>query len=275
MVLFSQNEVTPKLQVGLNILPSIGSLHFNNRVSLITSIPLKLNISSFYYSVSLQLKELLQPNVLKYFQSQEHQVYAISSNPNHEIVICKSVLRMRVSKDTYAFLGLQGVKSRQENQKYIIEINLSDLNLKPGNKLFDRIEWSFSRLNFFYDLLCYTTSNSAEINSQEIPFSKACRINLSLTSSTLENIKIPYFITEKGEANLRAELMKANEWIGMTLAKAERLKADDSVNPFISMYETLEPYAIDTCYISRIEGFISAQLISEILSSLGYHDLLI
>jgi hypothetical protein len=251
-----------KLLISNNKTPSLYEL--TNSVSIITQSPLFINNPYYYNSVSLTISQLLAPEMLQIFQKETCSTYAISNY--HHLTICDSVLKFRVTKDIYSSLGLIGTKF---NHFYVITVDLSDINFKPGSKNYDRCKWSFTNLTTKFDMLISHFDNLTGCIPTELH--NSIKISPELISTSI-NVPIPTFDFFSNSHNLEQfEQISLEwlEWIGMALINSDRLKLDDKVDKFISMYEIPLPNMRSDIHITKITGLLHPSFLAQIFSILS------
>jgi hypothetical protein len=66
----------------------------------------------------------------------------------------------------------------------------------------------------------------------------------------------------------REEALECYEWLGMIACDADRMRAGDSVDPFISLYPVPTPYRIEDGFRCRWRGMITSEQIHRTLMGL-------
>ncbi|KAJ3042839.1 Ribonuclease P protein subunit p40 [Rhizophlyctis rosea] len=193
-------------------------------------------------------------------------------------------LLLNVTKPTYEKLGLVGKPSQlsPKGERYQISVDISAPSFKPTNKLYERVKWCFEHtLPNTYDF--YMSSIDSSTGAlRDIPFppdANAKTISNPFTSHTEENVLIPpmsnlplSFSSGIDGAEDQETVLERLEWIGMVACGADRIRATDKVDPFISVYSTPEASTPGDVFIGTWTGFIPAKQILDLIT--GLRDLI-
>ncbi|KAJ8095342.1 hypothetical protein PM082_010565 [Marasmius tenuissimus] len=149
----------------------------------------------------------------------------------------RGVLTLSVTGDTYQTLGLVGTR-----------VSLGKGKGKEGDGRHDVL------LKFF------------ERNLEEGYTIKAT----TSRTSRLENVKIPHVrLSEKPKTHASEEYHESVEelleWIGMAGLHAQRLQANDRVDPFIAVYETPSPNQVGTLTHLKWTGLLSPWFVQSVI----------
>ncbi|KDQ61504.1 hypothetical protein JAAARDRAFT_704816 [Jaapia argillacea MUCL 33604] len=181
----------------------------------------------------------------------------------------RGVLTLQVCKDTYETLGLVGTKLpfklRRSPEQYVIRIPLNGLDGK-GVRVKTALEaWDARRNTGGRDVL-YSTSK---------PGFTAIESHAVHTASpqirTFSNIHVP---TPSLSATLRQsddpnawkeDISSLFEWIGMACLGAQRLKANDSVDPYVAVFEPPSGSRVGSVTHIQWKGFLSVEFAQSVL----------
>ncbi|KAI8978420.1 ribonuclease P [Pilobolus umbonatus] len=211
-------------------------------------------------------------------------MHSIHSDINSDDVIVlypDGRLYFSLTKDTYEKFGIQGLtrsKDDIKHDKYMIEIDLAAPSFKPINKAYERLKWCVENTltHKFTFVCCAVDKVTGETLAVEWPTSYVTEIikkEMKAEYETLTDINIPtleamaYPITQKPqEDEWSDQALEALEWIGLAQLKAKRIKVNDKVDPFVSVYRSPSPFLSDNRgTIVRWKGLIPAQFIQNIL----------
>ncbi|KAL9080052.1 MAG: hypothetical protein Q9157_001136 [Trypethelium eluteriae] len=157
----------------------------------------------------------------------------------------KGVLRLELDRPTYERVGLVGRPTssggrKHQKARFLIEIDLRLSSMVHGKKGFNRVQWAFKNvLNntpswLFYDLYTPTKSSEADAASplaKHHPFHETVKPQVN----HIERARIPAFFPATGlqDYEYAAELL---EWLGLALLDSPRIRADDSIDSYLSRY---------------------------------------
>jgi Ribonuclease P 40kDa (Rpp40) subunit len=276
-VLFKQHSKPPTLTISAKEEPTIHADHdYNSSVIIITPSAPSIDVSQYsYHSATIQLQDLLNPAFLAFCRT--FKLYALSNSADPDLAIRSSVLHLRVPRETYTALGLLGSKSVLDAHQYKITIDLAATEFVPGNKLYGRALKGFTEvMNQSFEIQVYAECKDGNgTETVELGLPNATKLSPTTSQSKLLNITIPlvdqFAVTSFGRGqddDSRESALKLYEWIGMVSIGADRLRVSDSVDPFICIYDQIEPSKVGSCYVTKIEGFISPHLVETVIASL-------
>ncbi|CAG8443951.1 10866_t:CDS:10 [Ambispora leptoticha] len=254
---------------------------FNHQVELFLPGDISLHQAhscsrkGFYYRAELPLTYFIEKSfVQEYIATGEVIALSLSEGIDITNVFAldgKGNLILHLTKDTYEELGLTGkpAKFGPKRQRYVVTIDVLADSMIPGKKGYERIKWCFEHTlsgNFPF-LISYV--NVADKKYREINFPSAIKtqkIFLNESLSRIENILTPDLNSIKLTTNKEEWISNAIEiydWIGMASIKAQRIREQDSVDPYISTYRSPEPCSSQNGILVRWTGFVSGNNDSE------------
>ncbi|KAI5855928.1 ribonuclease P 40kDa subunit-domain-containing protein [Tricharina praecox] len=195
------------------------------------------------------------------------------------------VLRMSLDTEAYERAGLQGQPSKFGNgpgvmkrRRFVVELNLRSPSYLTNSKQFNRLKracdavFSSPQPFLFADLFSPAPASIPSV-VQQFPARTA-----TPEVSALADISIPTFVAPPGstphgggksaEANYHREVwrdwaMEVYEYLSLVLLGADRLRADDSVDPYLSTY-AVENAAVGSVTRVRLRGLVSAKWVEEL-----------
>ncbi|KAK3639987.1 hypothetical protein LTR56_012161 [Elasticomyces elasticus] len=232
---------------------------------------------SGYARVFMKIGELIEGDFFKHYVKTGNIVMLSEggSGIDHKYALNEGVLRLEVDKATFERMGLGGQAIPSEGRhhvkaRYAIEINLRVPSMVRGKPGFDRIVWAFKNVLdrsvtwLFHDL------NGTTDGTGPIAVHQPMIHNLEPVFELLENVGAPAIPLRLDHA-AATELL---EWLTMAANLSPRLQQTDSVDSYLSRYET--PRAVsetgkETTVSQglvriRWHGFISASFISFVFS---------
>ncbi|KAJ3045884.1 hypothetical protein HDV00_006150 [Rhizophlyctis rosea] len=123
------------------------------------------------------------------------------------------------------------------------------------------------------------TATGDFLNIQFPPEANAKLFENQFTSHTEDNILIPSmaelplsFSSGTEGAGDQEWVLERMEWFGMVACGADRIRAMDQVDPFISVYQTPDGSSPGGIFTGTWRGFISAEQVADLLT--GFRDLI-
>ncbi|PGH27402.1 hypothetical protein AJ80_00880 [Polytolypa hystricis UAMH7299] len=193
------------------------------------------------------------------------------------------VLRLELDKSTYEQAGLVGKPVRSGGRKHIktryaVELNLRLPSMLHGRKAFDRIVWAFKNVlnrsvSWVFCDLAPTPATSGE--SAPIKQHHPQTITLSPLQTSLERILVPPISStipppsaaNSGQEFLRESCEELEEWLALVSLNSPRVKADDSIDPYLSRYDVPnrdECVSMDLVRVSW-KGLVPSKWITQLL----------
>ncbi|KAF8472079.1 ribonuclease P 40kDa subunit-domain-containing protein, partial [Kalaharituber pfeilii] len=194
-------------------------------------------------------------------------------------------LRLSLSKESYERAGLIGKPARfgggRKGQRWLVEFDLRSDKMMHGTKALERLVWCFSEVlkepvTFLFCDLNQTTSQTDCLILQKL---KAIARDILPSISISESLIVPSFMPPLGTApdgssDYAIEAWKEwaldlHEWIGMALIEADRIRADDKVDPYLSNYQVNEPAKTARRIVTiRWRGMIAANYIESVCNDI-------
>ncbi|KAL1958606.1 hypothetical protein VTO42DRAFT_4203 [Malbranchea cinnamomea] len=172
------------------------------------------------------------------------------------------ILRLELDKSTYERAGLVGKPIRSggrkhEKSRYVVEINLRLPSMLHGKKGFERIVWAFKNvLNASITWLFCDLASPGSVLEEDAPIKQHYPQVLSYTPSltTIPKVLVPPLSLQKfleGDYKdaLRDSCSEIQEWLGLVSIDSPRIRADDTIDPYLSRYEV--PYR-EECEVKNL-----------------------
>ncbi|KAK1235148.1 3-hydroxy-3-methylglutaryl coenzyme A synthase [Marasmius sp. AFHP31] len=183
----------------------------------------------------------------------------------------RGVLTLSVTGDTYQTLGLVGTrvslgkgKGKEGDGRHVITLPLqphAETEKNRARKNESLKKWEDRRQHEHGVLPIFLEGNLEEgyIIKTTTP-----------QTSHLENVKIPHVqLSEKPKSHALEEyhelIEELLEWIGMVGLHAQRLQANDRVDPFIAVYETPVPNQVGTLTHLKWTGLLSPSFLQSVI----------
>ncbi|KAI8072184.1 ribonuclease P [Gilbertella persicaria] len=160
-------------------------------------------------------------------------------------------LCLSLVKQTYETFGIEAIKRTKadmKHDKHIVMIDLKKDRFKPGSKEFNRLEWCLKNTLTcqFKMVFCATDILTGAMVDMEWSMSNITYIEkkeMTAEFDTLTDINIPSFSDLMHDVNTPVEhwdtrANEALEWLGLAHMKASRIKKNDQIDPFVSVYQT-------------------------------------
>ncbi|PVU93083.1 hypothetical protein BB559_003450 [Furculomyces boomerangus] len=191
-----------------------------------------------------------------------------------------------MTKDAYESAGLLGKQSpfpTSIEKRYLVEIDLKKKSMRPGEKQYERIKWSFSnvlteRYEFLLGYFDAVTGESREFSINESvdgdakkAFSKVkpsweCSTRyLDVPESIFSTVD---FCTQMRESWFQSDVKDLFEWIGMVSIESEFVYPGASADPFISVYSVPSPNKSCSVSLYSIRGLIHPNFIFDVVNHL-------
>ncbi|KAI9478799.1 MAG: ribonuclease P [Benjaminiella poitrasii] len=181
-------------------------------------------------------------------------------------------------KDTFETFGMEALtrsKADIKHDKHIVKIDLKKSSFRNGSKEFNRLKWCLENTltRNFRMVFCATDALTGATVDIEWPTTTLNVIKKEMKAEleTLTDINIPSFQLISHSLNEKVEdwdnaAMDALEWLGLAHLKANRIKRNDKVDPFISVYQTPSPLiSSNRGTLVKFTGFIPTSCIQNIL----------
>ncbi|KAF8422065.1 ribonuclease P 40kDa subunit-domain-containing protein [Tirmania nivea] len=169
-------------------------------------------------------------------------------------------LRLSLSKEYYEKAGLVGKPARfggRKGQRWLVEFDLRSDKMMHGSKALERIVWSFTEVLtgpmtfLFCDLYQHKSSSSQKVPCPILEkLGSAPRI-LQPHIEISGPLTVPSFSAPEGAGPIRGTeytretwkewALDIHEWLGMVAIDADRIKANDTVDPYLSTYQVPNP----------------------------------
>ncbi|ORX91018.1 hypothetical protein K493DRAFT_409552 [Basidiobolus meristosporus CBS 931.73] len=155
--------------------------------------------------------------------------------------------------------------------RYVVTVDLRADNMLPGHKIYERVKWCFEHtLPNAYTFIIQATNPDGKCVELELPAdSQPKKIYPACLESAQEGIEIPDMSTLLNNENMenwKEEALERYEWLGMVACRTPRIEANGSVDPFVSIYSTPEPFAVGAGSSVKITGMIKPSTISSLVS---------
>eukprot|EP01102_Stenamoeba_stenopodia_P019256 TRINITY_DN7222_c0_g3_i1.p1 TRINITY_DN7222_c0_g3~~TRINITY_DN7222_c0_g3_i1.p1 ORF type:complete len:331 (+),score=82.17 TRINITY_DN7222_c0_g3_i1:1045-2037(+) len=202
---------------------------------------------------------------------------------NSIAIIPTGKMVLSVDKDTYEQLGLVGKKSRfgKKGQRYVIVLDLLSKQMKPGEKLYERVRWCFTNrfdkvsllMSFIKDGRTQTIDLPEDVGQlQKLPYKVRSSLMKSIAIPLNENFSKE--VTRPSSSNdefqkeeITDHLYDLYEWSGMVLGGMI-----DSVGPdrnnhsdWISSYRLNFDVREHDGLVVSIEGFIPPSFVINLI----------
>ncbi|ORZ22005.1 ribonuclease P 40kDa subunit-domain-containing protein [Absidia repens] len=244
---------------------------FNHKLSLFLPHCSKKTVEAhlseqqpFYYKTRLPLVKLLDSQFYsRHVKSTKDRLllHTIGTRLDSDTVIVLDMtghLILSMEKTTYETFGMVGKKQKEMDRKksrYVIDIDLADAKMGPGNKTFDRLKWCFENtLTDEYDMVATSVDQvTGDTNEIEWPANiEATKQDIEMNLEEINHIDIPQWTprlernmaTEKMDQQWEEDALQAMEWIGLVQTRANRLNSMSSgISAFLSTYQPPLPVA--------------------------------
>ncbi|KAI8367520.1 ribonuclease P 40kDa subunit-domain-containing protein [Radiomyces spectabilis] len=210
-----------------------------------------------YYKVEAKLSDLLEPGFCDLqIQSPSRRFifHSIDTQLDTDDVVVLDLngnLTFSLLKSTYEELGLEGRKQSRgdvRRQKHIVQINLRDAKMKPGDKRYDRLLWCLqNNLDRPFKIVAALIDTETG-NTEDIPWPKNIRaekVPFQCEYTELSGVNIPSFegLNQDGQVvdDWLHRVSLAMEWLGLAHVRAKRLRDSDRSEPYISVYKEPQP----------------------------------
>ncbi|KAK0202584.1 ribonuclease P 40kDa subunit-domain-containing protein [Desarmillaria ectypa] len=209
----------------------------------------------------------------------ENKLTVLSTNFDDDDVWCidpRGVLTLCVAKDTYETLGLVGKKvilgygrRHPHEERHVINIPLqanteSEGNKKRRNKALKA--WDGRREP--WSILC-TSKDPAKLTR----LGTVRPVKSQKTS--MKDVRIPVVDLPPRPDGSQDDIDDWNdclhglfEWVGMAGLGAQRLQANDRVDPYVSLYEPTSPSNIGNITHLRWRGFLGPDFVQSIIDTI-------
>lgn len=191
-------------------------------------------------------------------------------------------LRLSLSKEYYEKAGLVGKPARfggRKGQRWLVEFDLRSDKMMLGSKALERIVWSFREVltgpvTFLFCDLYQHKSASQKASCPILEKLGSTPRILQPHIEILGPLTIPSFSAPEGAGPIRGTeytretwkewALDIHEWFGMVAIDADRIKANDEVNPYLSTYQVPNPIK-NSQKVSRLRwrGMIPAGFIHQ------------
>ncbi|KAJ5075650.1 ribonuclease p protein subunit p40 [Anaeramoeba ignava] len=249
--------------------------------------------SYFYYRVKVNMSFFISTFFIEnYVMGNSGEISAFSLNPlDRGDSFCQ--LRLMLCKSTYEKLGLTGKilkfpnYQQKGNESFIVEINLTDVKFRPGNKFYERVLWCFKDRTEDFDCLLIFIEGSKTMPIEFPQEYKPEKKILHFEQNTFQNIQIPN-LTEDLFSNLlsndpeisKQTLLEFYEWIGFLSNNAlnplqkeeeeEEKKKEKQIN-FPEIYSNLTEnieFTSNNIYSYKLKGFLIPQILFLIIQQM-------
>ncbi|KAF9006163.1 ribonuclease P 40kDa subunit-domain-containing protein [Cyathus striatus] len=213
---------------------------------------------------------------------QESQLLLVSTGANEDDTWCidsRGVLSLVVSKDTYERLGLVGKKLpfKSHKEMHVVRISLYQNTESAPNRARRKAAlelWDQTReeqgLGPWDILMCYNGPSSeapVAILTEAGPDQRKVRCQkaeLRDVHSPLPNLSPrPSEFEELDDWN--HDMSELFEWTGMAALGAQRLRANDRVDPFVAVYEAPTPSQIGNVTHLQWKGLLSPTFVKRVI----------
>ncbi|EFR03702.1 hypothetical protein MGYG_06699 [Nannizzia gypsea CBS 118893] len=193
------------------------------------------------------------------------------------------VLTLELDKATYERAGLVGKAIRSGDRKhiksrYMVEINLRPSSMLHGKKGFERIVWAFKNVlkNSITWLFVGLSESSSLTDEADSPIKKYQPqiITPSPVETVMEKVLIPPFSSEtllpiEQRVALRDTCDELQEWLALVSLDSDRIRADDSIDPYLSRYQVPQRDECQTLDLVKItwRGLITSSWVMNLLLS--------
>ncbi|KAI7906683.1 ribonuclease P [Cokeromyces recurvatus] len=183
-------------------------------------------------------------------------MHSLDTNLNSDDVVVltsQGELIFSLIKNTFETFGIEALtrtKADIKHDKHIIKIDLKKKCFQVGSKEFNRLKWCLENTltRNFNMVFCATDALTGTTVDIQWPtmVSKISKKEMKAELETLMDINIPSFEPIAYPLNEKADdwdnlAMEALEWLGLAHLKANRIKRNDKVDPFVSVYQPPTP----------------------------------
>lgn len=157
----------------------------------------------------------------------------------------EGILKLELDRPTYERCGLVGKPipdggRKHAKARYAIEYNLRLPSMLHGKRGFERLVWACK--NVLNNSLTWLFHDFQPPSSEtETPIAKHCPMLKSIrpTITNLPNTLVPTItsVSDMYDADAAADLL---EWLGLVSLDSPRIRADDSIDPYLSRYQVPE-----------------------------------
>lgn len=255
---------------------TISSHYFNETIMLASRGKEYEEIEYFWYKISCDLAYFISAEFIRILD--KYAIYACSHRTSvldldDSIIIADGFLILNVIKSVYYSMGLLGIASKLNTNRYIIKINMKRKGFLKS-KLYHRLSWCFSNTfveKYDFSIVCMDTITNCSINIDFPSTVRSEKVRTEfLKTELIEPIHYPVFEAQKD----KLFLLDCFEWIGMLAVKSPRIKVNSIVDPYFSTYSNCEPNEIvSNLKIWKAEGFFAPGFIKKLHSN--HFDILI
>ncbi|KAH6564658.1 hypothetical protein BASA60_010209 [Batrachochytrium salamandrivorans] len=244
-----------------------------------------------YYCSSLPLLFLISPEFIEKHvrtgSTLAQSTHAMAELEDTVSLVHPGLLVLSLTKDTYESAGLTGLscKADASESRHVVTIDLLHKNFTAGNKLYDRVTWSFTHvITVKFDFVMASIADASldpmislgDITCRPIEFPEDAApvlIKSVRTVSHMNNVFIPnlsaglingFKSSHDDTSRCAIELL---EWIGMACIESPRLNALDTLDPFIAQVRLYEPALVGSVASICWSGFIPPVFIHSIIAS--------
>ncbi|KAL2914653.1 hypothetical protein HK105_205792 [Polyrhizophydium stewartii] len=193
-------------------------------------------------------------------------------------IVPPATLVLALCKDSYEAAGLQGRPARAapSRSRHVVRIDLARPSFRPGDKTFDRVAWCFANVlvqpvDWLLVSLASPAPPAQPTPAQPTPaesspaesshaaplvwrdFALPAEANArpviaDAVVSTMTNVVFPDLAATglpagfaAGRDGAQDSALALLEWVGLACIRAQRLSADDAVDPFVAAIDHFEP----------------------------------
>ncbi|OCL01504.1 hypothetical protein AOQ84DRAFT_306556 [Glonium stellatum] len=200
-----------------------------------------------YARVYMSLGEILMGDFFNEYIKKGNILMLSEGRPgvDNMFSLYEGVLKLELDRPTYERCGLVGKPipdggRKHAKSRYAIEYNLRLPSMLHGKRGFERLVWACK--NVLNNSLAWLFHDpQAPSSESESPIAKHCPILKSIrpTITNLPNTLVPTItaISDTYNADASADLL---EWLGLVSLDSPRIRAHDSIDPYLSRYQVPE-----------------------------------
>lgn len=206
------------------------------------------------------------------------------------ITLSDGILRLSLDTEAYERAGLQGKPSKFGNgpgvmkrRRFLVELNLRSPTYLTGSKQFTRLKTACDTVFAIPQVFLFADLSPGTATAPGILAQFPAR-TIAPQTTVFPDLHTPPFIAPQGsrlhgggasdEANYRREIwrdwaMESYEYLGLLVlpsGPADRLRANDSIDPFLSTYAVEDAYT-DSITRIRLSGMVPAKWVDEFWGS--------
>ncbi|KAJ3119150.1 hypothetical protein HK098_005743 [Nowakowskiella sp. JEL0407] len=244
--------------------------------------------NQFYYKFTAPVLLFTDPNFVTAMRSGKFTAIATSNQKRDLICVENGILKMEFGKDSFETVGLNG---KSIGDVFCVEIDISSPEFKPKQKTYDRLRWvcenTFTEsFDWIANLTSISNGESMEMKFPERTVSKIEKKPIIQNESILESIWFPdsevisrIVLSIEGEepkkkrkevsVEVVEDIEQFVEWVGLCCIDSPRIKVNDSIDPYLAVYEPPKPCEKVDLISLTFRGLISNSFLENVIEKIG------